>query len=54
MNKEIIYVRIDEDIKKELDMLALEEQRSLNNLVVFILTKYLENVKKNKQTKKSE
>ena len=54
MNKEIIYVRIDEDIKKELDMLALEEQRSLNNLVVFILTKYLENTKKNKQTKKSE
>ena len=43
LNKEIIYVRIDEDIKKKLDMLALTEQRSLNNLVVYILTKYLEN-----------
>ena len=41
MNKEVIYVRIDEDLKKELDMIALEEQRSLNNLVVYILSKYL-------------
>lgn len=48
MNKEVIYVRIDEDLKKELDMLALEEQRSLNNLVVWILTKYLENNKEKK------
>ena len=46
MNKEVIYIRIDEEIKKELDMLALEEQRSLNNLVVYILTKYLESLKK--------
>lgn len=43
LNKEIIYVRIDENIKKKLDMLALAGQRSLNNLVVYILTKYLEN-----------
>ena len=42
MNKDIIYVRIDEEIKKELDMIALEENRSLNNLVVYILIKYLE------------
>ncbi len=46
MNKEVIYIRIDEDLKKELDMLALEEQRSLNNLVVWILTKYLESIHK--------
>lgn len=46
MNKEIIYVRIDEDLKKQLDMIALEEQRSLNNLVVYILTKWLEQHKK--------
>lgn len=46
MNKDIIYIRIDEDLKKELDMIALEEQRSLNNLVVWILTKYLETRKK--------
>ncbi len=46
MNKDVIYVRIDEDLKKALDMLALEEQRSLNNLVVRILTKYVEQKKK--------
>ncbi len=45
MNKEVIYVRIDEDLKKELDMIALEEQRSLNNLVVYILSKYLKEYK---------
>lgn len=42
MYKEVIYVRIDEDLKRKLDMIALEEQRSLNNLVVWILSKYLE------------
>ena len=46
MNKDVIYVRIDEDLKKALDMLALEEQRSLNNLVVRILTKHVEQKKK--------
>lgn len=46
MNKEIIYVRIDEELKKELDMIALEEQRSLNNLVVYILSKFLKEYKK--------
>lgn len=42
MNKDVIYVRIDEDLKKKLDMIALEENRSLNNLIVWILMKYLE------------
>ncbi len=46
MNKEVIYVRIEEELKKELDMLALEEQRSLNNLVVRILIKYVEQKRK--------
>lgn len=50
MNKDVIYVRIDEDLKQELDNLALEENRSLNNLVVYILKRYLEQIKKeNKQ-----
>ncbi len=48
MNKDIIYVRIDEDLKKKLDMIALEEQRSLNNLVVWVLTKFIEE-EKNKE-----
>lgn len=44
-NKEVIYIRIDEELKKELDKLALEENRSLNNFVVTILMKYLEEKK---------
>ncbi len=52
MNKDVIYVRIDEDLKRELDMIALEEQRSLNNLVVYILTKYIENYNKTKELEK--
>lgn len=46
MNKEVIYIRIDKDLKQKLDMIALEEQRSLNNLVVRILTKFIEEIKK--------
>ena len=41
MNKEVIFVRIDEDLKKKIDNIALEEQRSLNNLVVWVLTKFI-------------
>ena len=53
MNKDIIYVRIDEGLKKDLDMIALEEQRSLNNLVVYVLSKFVEN-NKNKNINNSE
>ena len=53
MYKEVIYVRIDEDLKKELDMIALDEQRSLNNLVVYILSKYLEEYEKEHKTVKN-
>lgn len=50
MYKEIIYVRIDEDIKNELEALAVKEDRSLNNFVVYILKKYLEE-QENKEKK---
>lgn len=50
MKKDVIYVRIDEELKKKLDMIALNEQRSLNNLVVLILSKYLEE-QENKEKK---
>lgn len=49
MNKDVIYVRIDEDLKKALDMIALDEQRSLNNLVVRVLTKFVEEKKEEKK-----
>lgn len=42
MNNVIITLRTNEEIKKELDKIALEENRSLNNLVVTILVKYLD------------
>lgn len=45
MNKEVIYVRIDSELKIALDALALDEQRSLNNLVVRILTQYIDQKK---------
>lgn len=43
--KEVIYVRIDKEIKQELDMLALKDNRSLNNYIVNILVKHLEEQK---------
>lgn len=42
MNNVIITLRTNEEIKKELDKIALEENRSLNNLIITILIKYLE------------
>ena len=44
--KEVIYVRIEKKIKQQLDMLALKDNRSLNNYIVNILTKHIEEQKK--------
>jgi len=44
-NNVIITLRTNEEIKKELDKLALEENRSLNNFIMTILIKYLEEKK---------
>lgn len=46
MNNVIITLRTNEEIKKELDKRALEENRSLNNYIMTILIKYLEENKK--------
>lgn len=40
-------LRIEEELKEELEKLCLEEQRSLNNLINWILWKYIEEHKKN-------
>lgn len=45
-NNVIITIRTNEEIKKELDRLALEENRSLNNYINTILIKHLEQEKK--------
>lgn len=46
MNTSIITLRVSEELKKELDMLALKENRSLNNYLNTILTKFVEENKK--------
>lgn len=52
MNNVIIALRTNEEIKKELDRLALEQNRSLNNFIITILMKYLEEEKKKNDTNK--
>ncbi len=46
MNSVTTTLRLSEDLKKELDKLALEQNRSLNNLITTIILQYLEQLKK--------
>ena len=48
MNNVTTTLRISEDLKKELDRLALEQNRSLNNLITTIILKSLDELKKEK------
>jgi len=50
MNNVIITLRVSEEIKQKLDRLALEENRSLNNLISTILIKYLDNLEDNNKS----
>ena len=43
MSSVIITLRVNEELKKELDKMALEENRSLNNFISTILIKYVDN-----------
>lgn len=43
--KEIIYIRIDKSVKEKLDKMAYEDNRSLNNYIVNLLTKWVEEKK---------
>lgn len=43
-----LTLRIDEDLHKELRKIAYEERRSINNIINFIIRKYLEEKKTNK------
>lgn len=45
MNNVIITLRTTEEIKRELDRLALEDNRSLNNYINNIIIKFLEEKK---------
>lgn len=49
--KEVIYIRIEKEIKQKLDMMALKENRSLNNYLVTLLTKIVEGEEKNETNK---
>lgn len=42
MNNSIITLRTSEEIKQKLDKMALEDNRSLNNFILNILIKYIE------------
>lgn len=46
MKKDKILLRIDNDLKIELELLAKDRKRSLNNLIVSILSNYIKNIKK--------
>lgn len=48
-NNVIITLRTNEEIKIKLDKIALEENRSLNNLINTILIKYLDEKEQNKK-----
>ena len=52
MNNVIITLRNNEEIKKELDRLALEDNRSLNNYIVNVLIKHIDEEKRKKINKK--
>lgn len=53
MNNVIITLRVNEEMKQKLDNIALEENRSLNNLISTILIRYLDSLEeKNKPSKK--
>lgn len=41
-NNTIITLRTNEEIKKKLDEFALKENRSLNNFIITLLIKYIE------------
>ena len=49
MDKVVICLRVDEELKKALDMLALEDNRSLNNYIATILMKHVEDKNKEKE-----
>ena len=42
MNNVIITLRTSEEIKQKLDELALKENRSLNNYIITLLIKHIE------------
>lgn len=49
MEPTTITFRTTEDVKKILDNMALEENRTLSNMIETIILKYLESIKKNTQ-----
>lgn len=44
-----ITLRIDEELHKELRQIAFDERRSINNLINFIIEKYIEEKKKEEE-----
>lgn len=53
METTTITFRTTEDVKKELDNMALEENRTLSNLIETIIIKFLNQQKKEAETSKN-
>ena len=43
-------IRVPEDIWQTLGKIAMEEERSINSEIIYIIKKYIEEYKKNEQT----
>ena len=52
MNTSIITLRVNEELKIKLDNIAIEENRSLNNLINTILIEYIKNKEEENNTNK--
>lgn len=52
MNTTTTTLRLDKEIKSQLDMHALKQNRSLNNLITTILIQWLEQQKKEAEASK--
>ena len=46
MKTNYLNVRIDDELKRQLESCAETDGRTLSNLITFILKKYVENIKK--------
>lgn len=46
--KRVFTLRLDDDIFEKIENIAKEEHRSMTNLIEYILLKYLEEQKQNK------
>lgn len=47
--KEVIYLRLEKSLKQKLDQLAQKDDRSLNNYIIQLLRKHVEEKEKKEE-----